>query len=366
MAARIYSCGGCQPTCEMLQSHTHENGLPINKESKTSEPQLLKIQEEPWDLTKSSKCLGSSTDGAEKNTDMDGKDAALEDNADDSDEIDNHNCGESDDSQQATMKTGFLSITGLIQRRRTPMIKHYHVKQNSSCTQEIHSEDFFHCETGGVQISTFHVPTEIVQQGDEIVLPSRLGCISDQSALLTEPEDLDDQDKPFKCGVCGKGFSRLQGRTAHMKTHSEERPFQCERCHQKFRVKQNLITHVRTHTGEKPHTCEVCGRGFGQQSTLVRHLRSHTGERPYTCKYCSRKFSQRHVMVNHLRIHTGEKPYTCEECGKGFKEQHNLVRHFRTHTGEKPYVCLECGNKFTQKNHLMRHGKVHIPKKHTI
>lgn len=308
-------------------------------------------------------------------------------------------------AQVRPLKRSVLSITGLIRKRSTPMMKRYKMKNDhltsdeikqstteGSCTEE--STRDANClanqpEMRYGQMVESPTPTSETHEGkhpydydedDSVGLTS--ANVEDNSSnilhvdkesgktfpTITFQEDNHEieTNKRFKCKVCGKGFSRSQGLTAHKKIHSNERPFACPHCDQKFRVKHNLVTHVRTHTGEKPHTCDFCGRGFRQQSTLVRHLRSHTGERPYRCKYCDRTFTQRHVMMNHVRIHTGEKPYSCEMCGKGFKEQHNLVRHVRTHTGEKPYECAICGNKFTQKNHLMRHAKVHIPKKHTI
>ena len=54
-------------------------------------------------------------------------------------------------------------------------------------------------------------------------------------------------EKPFKCQICFKMFSRNDSLNTHMRTHTEEKPFQCEVCQSRFTQKSNLHRHMETH-----------------------------------------------------------------------------------------------------------------------
>ncbi|VDL61150.1 unnamed protein product [Hymenolepis diminuta] len=86
--------------------------------------------------------------------------------------------------------------------------------------------------------------------------------------------ELNDRNlKPYKCGVCGKSFSRNNTLRDHV-----------------------MAVHERL----KPHKCEICGKDFCQYSTLLLHISSiHNGERPYSCGYCDKKFAAKSHINRH-------------------------------------------------------------------
>ena len=44
--------------------------------------------------------------------------------------------------------------------------------------------------------------------------------------------------------------------------------------------------------GDKPHKCEVCGKCFSRKDKLKTHTRCHTGVKPYKCKSCDYALEQ--------------------------------------------------------------------------
>ncbi|XP_060615570.2 zinc finger protein 157-like [Anolis sagrei] len=205
------------------------------------------------------------------------------------------------------------------------------------------------------------------------------------------------EEKPYKCLECGKDFSEKRSFIVHEMNHRGEKPYQCLECGKGFSEKRSLIVHEMKHRGEKPFKCLECGKGFSDKRNLIGHEMNHRGEKPYQCLECGKCFPQKEVRNEHqkthirgksykclecgkgffwgrqLKIHErthghemndkGEKPYKCLECGKDFSEKRSLIGHERNHRGEKPYQCLECGKSFCWKNKLKQHQIIHTGEK---
>ena len=58
-------------------------------------------------------------------------------------------------------------------------------------------------------------------------------------------------ERPFKCDICGKGFSHISNLRKHKLLHSDEKPFVCEKCQKGFTRKYYLKRHKLTHSDEK-------------------------------------------------------------------------------------------------------------------
>lgn len=82
---------------------------------------------------------------------------------------------------------------------------------------------------------------------------------------------------------------------------------------------------------ERPFRCAVCGQGFSQKMNLARHMQRHTGEKPHQCHLCPMRFNQKCNLERHVRSHTGERPFHCAFCPKSFNSKSNLSRHETGH-----------------------------------
>nr|XP_056701155.1 zinc finger protein 64 [Euleptes europaea] len=167
-------------------------------------------------------------------------------------------------------------------------------------------------------------------------------------------------DKPHKCEVCGKCFSRKDKLTMHMRSHTGFKPHKCKHCDYAAAESSSLNKHQRIHSNERPFKCQICPYASRNSSQLTVHLRSHTGDAPFQCRLCSAKFKINSDLKRHMRVHTGEKPYQCEFCDVRCAMKGNLKSHVRVkHNVENTFKCLECefqcGNKTSLRQHLRTH-----------
>uniref|UniRef100_A0A8C3WHH6 Zinc finger and SCAN domain-containing protein 20 n=1 Tax=Catagonus wagneri TaxID=51154 RepID=A0A8C3WHH6_9CETA len=242
-------------------------------------------------------------------------------------------------------------------------------------------------------------------------------CSSEEDLeKLIDQQGLYLAEKPYKCDMCVKSFSRNSQLIAHQRIHTGEKPYKCLECGRSFSDRSNFNTHQRIHTGEKPYRCLECGKSFSDHSNLITHQRTHTRVKPYKCEECWESFTQSSDLLKHQRIHLGGNPdhfseprgnssqspsfpthwrnsteemspakprsasknlnspgppstnsgerfYECSECGRCFSKSSALISHQRIHRGEKPYECAECGKSFSKSSTLANHQRTHTGEK---
>ena len=184
-------------------------------------------------------------------------------------------------------------------------------------------------------------------------------------------------EKPYKCHMCDKAFSQSAHVKVHMWVHTGEKPYKCSQCNKGYVSSSHLRKHkhrkhgnttndlnpgnstMRTcadYSTEGPHKCYMCDKAFSLSTELKVHMMVHMGEKPHKCHICDKAFSNSTNLKHHMRIHTGEKPYKCHICGKAFNQSTNLKSHMRIHTGEKQYKCSQCITSFSESGHLQQRG----------
>ncbi|KAI0008040.1 hypothetical protein F4779DRAFT_589193 [Xylariaceae sp. FL0662B] len=181
----------------------------------------------------------------------------------------------------------------------------------------------------------------------------------------------DSESQETVCGCVFDDNSSLQDHLIddHLSVLSSKTRYLClwkgcsRRDDQVFASRNKLKRHIGTHTSYKPYKCDICGEGYSAQQALDQHVRTHTGETPYTCDVegCNKSFKQKSALTMHKRTHTGEKPLQCELCGKRFCESSNLSKHRKTHNPNFKFKCEEpgCDSQFIRIDQLRRHQMRH-------
>ena len=203
-----------------------------------------------------------------------------------------------------------------------------------------------------------NIQTSPIIQADNLANEYARKCCTQNNAKVRYQRFHSDE-KPYKCKVCDRGFTRKTTLKVHQRIHTGEKPYKCKDCDRGFSQKTALNIHQRIHTGERPYKCKDCDKCYAQAGGLLVHRRKHTGKRPYQCRQCVKSFTQKCDLNTHERVHSGERPFECEQCNKSFTQKSHLKAHQRTHTAEKSNECKQCGQCFVKKSSLKSHQQIH-------
>ena len=154
---------------------------------------------------------------------------------------------------------------------------------------------------------------------------------------LTNHMKLHTGEKPFVCQRCGWKFAQATSLQVHIRKHTKERPYGCSICERRFTVTQKLKMHILTrHTADqdKPFRCLVCSKGFAKNFLLRQHQLTH--EKPEICKYCQKGFIS---LVNSKGIYNLVKKIAEKNCGflLNFRwyQVYTYIHQFRKHIRDR-------------------------------
>ncbi|XP_041938869.1 zinc finger protein 646 [Alosa sapidissima] len=215
------------------------------------------------------------------------------------------------------------------------------------------------------------------------------------------------EERPYKCGVCGRSYRHAGSLLNHKNTHKTGH-FSCAFCGKPFSNPMALRNHTRIHTQKKKHVCPTCGKAFRLSSILHNHLKIHArGVSTFSCPTCGKTFQGRSGLKRHRCVsgggssgssggasggrdprraasgqEGGDKCYTCDQCGRSYRHAGSLLNHKKTHSSDllhcslclrtfadqlaleshaqmPRHCCPDCGKTFCEFAHMQSHMEVH-------
>jgi uncharacterized C2H2 Zn-finger protein len=86
------------------------------------------------------------------------------------------------------------------------------------------------------------------------------------------------EENVFGCPMCSLTYKTQSGLKVHIKVaHRNERNHECPECPLKFSSPNLLKRHSYTHSGERPFKCGLCVKGFLEKYKLDVHMRGAHG-----------------------------------------------------------------------------------------
>ena len=111
---------------------------------------------------------------------------------------------------------------------------------------------------------------------------------------------------PVQCSYCHKMFSNRDKLIPHEKIHIQQ---PCSVCGAMVPMTKLSYHMKRKHTPNEdlPYKCEVCSKGFICHFKRDEHINVHTGAKPFKCKYCPSAYASFGTLRMHERSHLGIK-----------------------------------------------------------
>ncbi|KAM6957681.1 zinc finger protein 646 isoform 1-T1 [Aplochiton taeniatus] len=202
-------------------------------------------------------------------------------------------------------------------------------------------------------------------------MPSSSASLN-SSSLSLEGVNLDSDERPYACDLCGCSYKHASSLLNHKHTHKTG-DFRCNFCDKPYSNYMALRNHMRIHTQKKRHICHTCGKAFRLARFLRNHQKVHDeGHTRFGCPSCGKSFQGRSGLARHRcgenqvgmdssskgASSAQEGRYTCDQCGRAYRHASSLLNHKNTHT-VGIYHCAVCLKTYSNLLALKNHRRIH-------
>ena len=133
-----------------------------------------------------------------------------------------------------------------------------------------------------------------------------------------------------KCPHCDRELMNISKLKAHIKWHHEKTP--CVHCGKLVAVEFMTAHLQRQHTSndDKKYKCDVCGKGFAAKQHFIDHKNIHSGEKPSSASFVQLVLQARGIMEcmkDHILV-TREYLPNKEFMYSKYRNRHSRIRIF--------------------------------------
>jgi ribosomal protein S15P/S13E len=118
----------------------------------------------------------------------------------------------------------------------------------------------------------------------------------------------------------------------------------------------HLKIHMKTHDNQKPFQCTVCNRGYNTAAALTSHMQNHKKDQQQQQNGHNNSNSSRASSNNTPSPGVACPSFRCLQCGETFRKPEELQVRSRFFTGRSLTAELVHNFSHTRRGHVVQHN----------